>query len=42
MGGGNSARRSGAQPQLQTGAGTSKKALSDRKKSATKPQQKAA
>ncbi len=41
MGGGNSGRRTGAEPQLQAGAG-SKKTNVGRKKSATKPQSKAA
>jgi len=41
MGGGNSGRRTGAEPQIQSGAGNSKKAQG-RKKSASKPQQKAA
>jgi hypothetical protein len=42
MGGGNSGRRSGAQPQNQTGAGAGKKTQVGRKKSGSKPQQKAA
>ena len=43
MSGGNSGRRTGAEPRLQNGAGMgSKKARAGRKKSATKPQSKAA
>jgi hypothetical protein len=42
MGGGNSGRRTGAEPQLQSGAGmSSKKTNAGRKKSATKSQTKA-
>jgi hypothetical protein len=43
MGGGNAGRRTGAEPRLQNGAGmSSKKTNAGIKKSATKPQQKAA
>lgn len=43
MGGANSGRRTGAEPQISSGAGTSKKNnLKMMKKSATKPQKKAA
>ncbi len=42
MGGGNSGRRMGAGPQPQSGAGGGKKTQVGRKKSATKPQGKAA
>jgi hypothetical protein len=43
MGGGNSGRRTGAEPRLQNGAGmSSKKTQAGRKKSPTKPQNKAA
>jgi hypothetical protein len=42
MGGGNAGRRTGAQPDIQSGAGTSKKTNVGMKKSATKPQSKAA
>lgn len=41
MAGGNSWRRTGAEPRLQSGAGMgNKKTLAGRKKSATKPQSK--
>jgi hypothetical protein len=42
MAGGNSGRRTGAEPRLQNGAGMSKKANVGKKKSGTKPQSKAA
>jgi hypothetical protein len=43
MSGGNSGRRTGAEPRLQSGAGMSnKKTNAGRKKSPTKPQSKAA
>jgi hypothetical protein len=43
MGGGNSGRRTGAEPRLQNGAGmSSKKTHAGRKKSASKPQAKKA
>jgi len=42
MGGANSGRRTGAEPQLSSGAGTSKKNNIGIKKSATKPQKKSA
>ncbi len=43
MGGGNAGRRTGAEPRLQNGAGTSsKKTNAGRKKSPTKPQNEAA
>ena len=43
MGGGNSGRRTGAEPRLQSGAGMSrKKSNAGRKQSASKPQKKAA
>jgi hypothetical protein len=43
MGGGNSGRRTGAEPRLQNGAGmSSKKTNAGMKKSATKPRGKAA
>jgi hypothetical protein len=43
MGGGNAGRRTGAEPRLQNGAGiSSKKTNAGMKKSATKPQDKAA
>ena len=43
MGGGNSGRRTGAEPRLQSGAGmSSKKTHAGRKKSAGKPRRKAA
>jgi hypothetical protein len=43
MAGGNSGRRGGAEPQVQSGAGMgSKKTNAGRKKSASKPQRKAA
>jgi hypothetical protein len=43
MSGGNSGRRTGAEPRLQSGAGMGrKKAQAGMKKSATKPQRKAA
>jgi hypothetical protein len=43
MGGGNSGRRTGAEPRLQNGAGMGrKKAQAGRKQSATKPGRKAA
>ncbi|HEX8924513.1 MAG TPA: hypothetical protein VF786_01910 [Terriglobales bacterium] len=42
MSGGNSGRRTGAEPRLQNGAGMSKKAQVGNKKSGSKPQTKAA
>jgi hypothetical protein len=42
MSGGNSGRRTGAEPRLQNGAGMSKKAQAGNKKSGSKPQTKAA
>ena len=43
MGGGNSGRRTGAEPRLQSGAGMgSKKSQAGRKKSGSKPQSKKA
>jgi hypothetical protein len=43
MGGGNSGRRTGAEPRLQSGAGMGKKkSMVGRKKSASRPQRKAA
>ncbi len=43
MGGGNSGRRTGAEPRLQSGAGmVKKKSMVGRKKSASQPQLKAA
>jgi hypothetical protein len=43
MGGGNSGRRTGAEPRIQSGAGmSSKKTHVGNKKSATKPQRKKA
>jgi hypothetical protein len=42
MGGANSGRRTGAEPQLSSGAGTSKNNNVGMKKSATKPRKKAA
>jgi len=43
MGGGNSGRRTGAEPRIQSGAGmSSKQTNAGRKKSATKPQSKKA
>lgn len=43
MGGGNSGRRTGAEPRLQSGAGMGrKKTQAGQKKSATKPRHKAA
>jgi hypothetical protein len=43
MGGGNSGRRTGAEPRLQSGAGMgSKKTRAGNKKSASRPQNKAA
>jgi hypothetical protein len=42
MGGGNSGRRTGAEPRLQNGAGMGRKAQVGRKQSPTKPRKKAA
>lgn len=43
MGGGNSGRRTGAEPRLESGAGMRrKKSMEGRKRSASRPQRKAA